>query len=92
MLNATVTGTFAHIIPAVPNEGLAWDTTELYTNGILRIVEDETSSVKAAHRPQSTVRSQVYDLQGRQTVGGKSVRIVRSVGADGTVTTRKVLP
>ena len=92
VLNATVTGTFAHIIPAVPNEGLAWDTTELYTNGILRIVEDETSSVKGVHRPQSTVRSEVYDLQGRQTVGGKSVRIVRSVGADGTVTTRKVLP
>lgn len=34
----TLTGTFAEIIPAIPGEGQTWDTSELYTKGILRVV------------------------------------------------------
>ncbi len=37
----TVTGTFASIIPATPGEGQTWDTSELYTNGILKVVGGE---------------------------------------------------
>ena len=33
----TVTGTFAEIIPASPGEGLAWDTSVLYTTGVLKV-------------------------------------------------------
>ena len=34
----TATGTFAEIIPATPGEGQTWDTSALYTNGILKVV------------------------------------------------------
>ena len=34
----TVTGTFAEILPATPGEGQTWDTTELYTKGVLKVV------------------------------------------------------
>ena len=37
----SVTGTFASIVPATPGEGQTWDTTDLYTNGILRVVGGE---------------------------------------------------
>ena len=30
-------GTFAEIIPATPGEGLSWDTSALYTSGILKV-------------------------------------------------------
>ena len=33
----TVTGTFAEIVPATPGEGQTWDTTELYTKGLLKV-------------------------------------------------------
>ena len=37
----TVTGTFSEIIPATPGEGQTWDTTALYTDGILKVVGGE---------------------------------------------------
>ena len=37
----TVTGTFSKILPETPGEGQTWDTTELYTNGILKVVGGE---------------------------------------------------
>ena len=37
----TVTGTFAEIIPATPGEGQTWDTSALYTDGILTVVGGE---------------------------------------------------
>ena len=37
VFTGTVTGTFATIIPAVPGEGQTWDTTALYTKGILKV-------------------------------------------------------
>ena len=39
--SGTVTGTFSEIIPATPGEGQTWDTTELYTKGILKVVGGE---------------------------------------------------
>lgn len=38
-----ITGTFAEIQPATPGEGQEWDTTDLYTEGILRVVGGETN-------------------------------------------------
>ena len=38
-----LTGTFAEIQPATPGEGQEWDTTELYTEGILRVVGGEAN-------------------------------------------------
>ena len=34
----TATGSFAKIIPETPGEGQTWDTTDLYTKGILKVV------------------------------------------------------
>ena len=36
----TITGTFAEILPATPGEGLMWDTSELYTTGVLKVTGD----------------------------------------------------
>ena len=34
-------GTFAEIIPATPGEGLKWDTSSLYTEGVLKVIDDD---------------------------------------------------
>lgn len=36
-------GTFTSIEPEIPDEGLAWDTSQLFTKGQLRVVSDESS-------------------------------------------------
>ena len=36
--SGTINGEFAEIIPAEPGEGQTWDTSELYTKGILKVV------------------------------------------------------
>ena len=41
--NGKITGTFASIVPATPGEGQTWDTTDLYSKGILRVVGGETN-------------------------------------------------
>lgn len=38
----SATGSFAQIIPATPGEGQTWDTSELYTTGILKVVGNNT--------------------------------------------------
>ena len=39
--SVTISGTFANIVPATPGEGQVWDTTELYTKGVLKVVGGE---------------------------------------------------
>lgn len=39
--SGTATGKFASIMPATPGEGQTWDTSELYTKGILKVVGGE---------------------------------------------------
>ncbi len=38
----SITGTFASILPETPGEGQTWDTSELYTKGVLKVVGGET--------------------------------------------------
>lgn len=33
----TASGTFAEILPTIPGEGLTWDTSELYSKGLLKV-------------------------------------------------------
>ena len=40
---ATITGQFAAIEPAVPGEGQTWDTSRLYTEGVITVVGGETN-------------------------------------------------
>ena len=52
VFTGTVTGTFAQILPATPGEGQTWDTTELYTKGILKVVGGEEKPVDPDPEPQ----------------------------------------
>ena len=45
------TGTFAEILPATPGEGQTWDTTELYTNGVLKVVGGEARPAEPDPEP-----------------------------------------
>ena len=40
---ATITGQFAAIEPATPGEGQTWDTSRLYTEGVITVVGGETN-------------------------------------------------
>ena len=85
----SVSGTFAEIVPATPAEGLEWDTTQLYTKGLLRVAEPTAvGSINAATK----TKTEFFQLSGERVdhpaKGG--VYIQRTTTADGQVTTQKV--
>ena len=61
--SSAVKGSFAEIIPAVPAEGLEWDTSELLTKGRLYVRSATGISMPTAHSRWPT---DYYDLQGRK--------------------------
>ena len=66
------TGEFADIQPATPGEGLVWDTSELYTSGLLKV----TTSSSISHIRMEKNNGAVYDLGGhRHTKAGKGIVI-----------------
>ena len=66
------TGEFADIQPATPGEGLVWDTSELYTSGLLKV----TTSSSISHIRMEKSNGAVYDLGGhRHTKAGKGIVI-----------------
>ena len=84
---STVTGQFAEIQPATPGDGLMWDVSDLYTQGVLKVTADTgigTITVDGS-------RSEYYNMKGeRVTIPGSGVYIQRIVMPDGKVTTRKI--
>ena len=61
-LTGKVNGTFAQIMPTAPGEGLSWDTTELYTKGLLKVVAGSAiNSIKAERQGLP-----YYDLSGQR--------------------------
>ena len=74
-----VTGTFAEIQPAAPGEGLYWDTTRLYSEGLLVVAKDATG-IHGIIDDQSingkSVNGNCYDLQGRKTNSPKGIMII----------------
>lgn len=90
VLTGTVTGTFAEIIPATPGEGLIWDTTELYTKGVLKVVEEPTG----INTPDGdrAVKTEYYQLTGERIANPArdGVYLERSVNSNGRVITRKI--
>ena len=61
----TIKGTFAHIYPDTPGDGLAWDTSTLYTNGVLRVMlSDGLSATTTGHE------AKVYHTQGGIKIEG----------------------
>ena len=86
----TVTGTFAEIIPTTPGEGQTWDTTELYTKGILRVADDANGIALPADRSLTSV--EYYTLEGKRvTTPGKGLYIVRTTTTGGKVISRKIV-
>ena len=66
------TGEFADIQPATPDEGLVWDTSELYASGLLKV----TTSSSISHIRMEKNNGAVYDLSGhRHTKAGKGIII-----------------
>jgi len=56
----TITGTFSEIIPATPGEGQTWDTSALYTDGILTVVggEENPNPNPITPEPQPSTETQ----------------------------------
>lgn len=90
-VTGTITGTFAEISPLTPGEGLAWDSSELYTTGVLKVAASSTGIVSA--ETDSPVADRDYfspaGLKGTQPHQG--LNIVRERHADGSVVTTKVI-
>ncbi len=63
------TGTFTTLDPAAPGEGLAWDTSELFSTGVLKVVaEEETgiANVDALTPQKVTQTDRLYSVDGQQ--------------------------
>ena len=71
-----------------PPEGLEWDTTQLYTKGVLRIAEPTAiGSIDAATK----TRTEYFQLSGeRMEHPAKGGVHIRCTTADGQVTPQKV--
>lgn len=66
VFTGTVTGTFADILPAIPGDGLHWDTSRLYSNGILAVASDATSIQERVGNRMAGGLNETYDLSGRK--------------------------
>ena len=64
VFSGNATGEFAEIQPATPGEGLTWDTSELYTKGLLKVATSETGI-----RPIWTENKNdaIYNLSGHRS-------------------------
>ena len=85
----TVSGTFAEIIPATPGNGQTWDTSELYTKGVLKVVGDTQTGVgsTAAEEP---LRTEFFTPSGsRVSKPSRGLYIERVTTANGRTVTRK---
>jgi hypothetical protein len=90
-VSGTISGTFAQILPEEPGAGLAWDTTELYTKGILRVMGG-TTGIDARPVAGGGVESEYFTLTGGRVSGAvKGLYLHRSVGEDGKPVVRKVI-
>ena len=70
--SGNVNGTFSEIQPATPGEGLVWDTSELYTKGLLKVAAANSISTIQAKKKDCPV----YDLGGhRHTTARKGIVI-----------------
>lgn len=75
VFTGTVTGTFSEIIPAIPGEGQTWDTSALYTNGILKVVggdEKPEEPVEPIDEPESETQKVCIAWGNCSRTGGDS--------------------
>ena len=80
VFTGTVTGTFAKILPEIPGEGQTWDTSALYTSGILKVIgggekpdnpnpdPEPVGETKTALLAWGNMYTQSYDNSGVQNM------------------------
>lgn len=61
-----ISGTFSTFEPAVPAAGMMWDTTDLYTKGILKVKADPSSLNPITLQPQNRKTQKTYNLDGQR--------------------------
>ena len=73
-----ISGQFAEILPQVPAVGLEWDTTELYTKGVLKVAAASVGIGTPSVAPSS---AEYWTLAGKRVERpGKGVYLKRSAG------------
>lgn len=88
VFTGTVTGQFAEIQPATPGEGLEWDTSALYTKGILKVTASTGIQVVAADDQSA----EYYSLKGEKVATpGTGLFIKKSTTPDGKTVVRKIV-
>jgi autotransporter-associated beta strand protein len=99
VFTGTVTGSFSEILPATPGDGQTWDTTDLYTKGILRVVGDPTTGINTWNVERGTVngehgtpqKTEYYTLKGERIAKpGSGLYMMRMTMPDGSIVYRKV--
>lgn len=78
VFTGTVTGTFSEIQPAAPGEGQTWDTTDLYSKGILRVSGDSSTGINTLIFKHGTLNRLDYDLQGRPYTTNRKGIIIKN--------------
>ena len=86
----SISGRFTAIEPATPGEGLAWDDTELYTKGILRVAD--ATAVNAIDTDGKVAKTEYFNMAGEPLAqpAKSGVYVKRTTTTDGRVTSRKV--
>ncbi len=88
---STVSGTFSEIVPATPGAGQTWDTSKLYTDGILTVMGDATA-ISALSADGKVLHEEYFTLSGKRVATpAKGVYILRTTTENGQVTSRKVV-
>lgn len=87
-----LTGEFAEIVPATPGVGLTWDTSALYSDGIIKAVSGKTAIGQVDAGSAVPVRVEYYRLSGKHAnVSTHGLHIRRAVMADGQTVIQKVV-
>ena len=88
-LTGGVTGTFAEILPATPGEGLVWDVSRLYTEGVLAVA-DEGAGIETLNGSNQPLNTEYFSLTGeRVATPATGIYIQRVTLQNGQVVVRK---
>ncbi len=89
-----ISGEFAEIIPSTPGEGQTWDTSELYTRGVIKVSggEDDPSGISPVSGHGSSQRTEYFSTTGERIQSPTNgLYIKRITEADGKTTCKKVV-
>ena len=91
-VSGSISGTFGEIQPATPGVGQTWDTSELYTKGILRVSGEPDGIGDRSFMEPSPVRVDYFSPAGEQvSLPTTGFYVRRSYLPDGRIVTQKVV-